>query len=123
MVNAIKTEEPRLAAVAEDTKDLALERESTVPAPRSMARRRAIDLIEEAQRQLKLMTGYPIDSVAEFRKTDDGWELTVTAVELERIPPSTDVLAEYVVGLDKEGDIVDYRRGRRYYRDQVGMSE
>lgn len=82
--------------------------------------RRPIDLIESAKRQLKELTGYPVDSVSEFGRTEDGWKLTVTVVELGRIPPATDVLAEYIVGLNRMGDIVDYRRGRRYFRDQVG---
>lgn len=86
-------------------------------------RRRPVDLIDGARSQLKALTGYPVDSVSEFGKTDDGWKLTVAVVELRRIPPSTDVLAEYVVGLDPDGDIVDYHRGRRYYRDQVGEPE
>lgn len=81
---------------------------------------RPIELIESAKRQLKELTGYPVDSVSGFGRTEGGWSLTVTVVELSRIPPATDVLAEYIVGLDRMGDIVDYRRGRRYFRDQVG---
>ncbi len=85
-------------------------------------RLRPVDLIEKAKGQLKELTGYPIDSVSEFGRVEDGWRMTITVVELSRIPPATDVLAEYVVGLDKTGDIIDYRRGRRYFRDQVGES-
>ncbi len=69
------------------------------------------------------LTGFPVDSAVGFHETDGGWELTVAVVELERIPPATDVLAEFVVGLNETGDIVDYRRGRRYYRDEVGEPE
>lgn len=93
--------------------------ESKAPA---MPRLRPVDLIEKAKGQLKELTGYPIDSVSEFGRVEDGWRMTITVVELSRIPPSTDVLAEYVVGLDRTGDIIDYRRGRRYFRDQVGES-
>lgn len=82
--------------------------------------RRPIELIAEAKRQLKELTGYPVDSVSEFGRVEDGWKLTIAVVELSRIPPATDVLAEYIVGLDRAGDIVDYRRGCRYFRDQVG---
>ncbi len=92
-------------------------------APSASAGRRPVDLIDEAKRQLTKLTGYPVDSVVGFSKTDEGWRLTVTVVELNRIPPATDVLAEYVVGLDEAGVVVDYRRGRRYFRDQVGEPE
>jgi len=122
MADAGETEKPRLATEPKGT-DAGTAGPAATAVPSPTVKRRPIDLIEEAQKQLKQMTGYPVDSVAEFRRSDDGWKLTVTVVELERIPASTDVLAEYVVGLDKDGDIVDYRRGRRYYRDQVGEPE
>ena len=123
MIDAMETEEPRLVAVPKGAKDVAAKPNPVASRRSPMARRRAIDIVEEAQRQLKQMIGYPVDGVAEFYGTDDGWKLTVTVVELERIPPSTDVMAEYVVGLDTEGDIVDYRRRQRYYRDQVSVPE
>lgn len=90
------------------------------PAEPAATARRPIDLIEGAKRQLKELIDYPVDGVSGFNRTDDGWKLSITVVELSRIPSSTDVLAEYVVGLNEAGDIVDYSRGRRYFRDQVG---
>ena len=92
-------------------------------APAAPAKRRPIDLIEGAKRQLRELTCYPVDSASEFGKTDDGWKLTVNVVELNRIPPATDVLAEYVMDLDEAGNVVGYHRGRRYSRGQVGDPE
>lgn len=88
-----------------------------------LARRRPIDLIAAAKLQLQELTGYPVDSVANFSKTEEGWQLLVAVVELRRIPPTTDVMAEYVVHLDESGSIVDFRRQGRYLRNQVGDSE
>jgi hypothetical protein len=45
--------------------------------------------------------------------------VTVQVVELSRIPNSTDVLGSYAVTLDKEGELVGYRRNRRYHRNQA----
>lgn len=95
--------------------------ETKAPAP--AAKLRPIDLIAGAKRQLKELTGYPVDSVAGLGKSDDGWALTVTVVELNRIPAATDVLAEYEVDLDEAGDITGYRRGRRFHRGEVGGVE
>ena len=68
-----------------------------------------------------MLTGYGVDSVSGFTRSDGGgWRLSVTVVELHRIPPITDVLASYAVDLDEAGDIVSYHRGRRYFRDQLG---
>src|SRR5262245_42248108 len=101
--------------------------ESPSPAPQAPRRaepalppRRPVELIARAKEQLRILTGYGVDSVAGFTKSDGGWHLSVTMVELHRIPPVTDVLAGYEVDLDAAGDIVSYRRGKRYFRDQVG---
>ena len=40
-------------------------------------------------------------------------------MELERIPPSTDVLASYEVALDGDGNLLGYERTRRYVRSQA----
>jgi hypothetical protein len=84
------------------------------------ARRRPAELIARAKEQLPGLIGYNVDSVAGFTKADGGWHLSVTVIELHRIPAATDVLASYEVDLDDIGDIVSYHRGRRYFRDQVG---
>ena len=114
--------EPDAAPDREGARPAAADRATEAPGVGAPATppRRPIELIEEAKRQLKELTGYPVDSVSEFGRVEDGWKLTIAVVELSRIPPATDVLAEYIVGLDRAGDIVDYRRGRRYFRDQVG---
>lgn len=88
-----------------------------------VTKRRPIDLIDEAKSQLSSLTGFPVDTVSGFAKADDGWRLTITAVELSRIPNTGDVLADYDVSLDMAGDIVSYHRGRRYLRSQVGDAE
>jgi hypothetical protein len=60
------------------------------------------------------------DSVSGVQKVDEGWRLDVEVTELERIPPSTTVMATYEVDLDADGEIRGYRRKRRYYRNQAG---
>ncbi len=50
---------------------------------------------------------------------DGGWHVTVSVVELSRIPNSTDVLGAYRVTLDPEGELAGYRRVRRYQRNQA----
>ena len=37
-------------------------------------------------------------------------------VEVPRVPASTDVMASYQLTLDGDGNVVRYRRARRYYR-------
>ena len=80
-------------------------------------------VIARARDELADLLGYKVDSVSGFEKTDGGWRLTVTALELCRIPATTDVLASYEVLLNEAGDIVNYHRDRRYLRNQVGDQE
>jgi hypothetical protein len=96
--------------------------ESALPPPPqpAPAQRRPVDLIARAKEQLRSLTGYGVDNVSGFAKVDGGWQLSLTVVELHRIPPITDMLASYKVDLDEAGDIVSYRRSKRYFRDQVG---
>ncbi|MFI5016039.1 MAG: gas vesicle protein GvpO [Hyphomicrobiales bacterium] len=87
---------------------------------RASARSRPVELISRAKEQLRDLTGYGVDSVSDFAKADGGWHMSVTVVELHRIPAATDVLASYAVDVDEAGDIVSYHRSKRYFRDQVG---
>jgi hypothetical protein len=69
--------------------------------------------------QLAELLGRPPESVSALKQTEDGWEADVEVLEVERIPDTTSVLASYRVTLDEEGDLVEYRRTRRYTRGQI----
>lgn len=104
--------------------------EATVPSRNSPARsnRRqtfsaSVSVIARAREELQHLTGYKVDSVSAFERTDDGWKLSVTVVELRRIPVATDVLATYEVILNEAGDVITYHRGNRYLRGQVGQDQ
>jgi hypothetical protein len=79
---------------------------------RAKRRRRAVNLdsIEKGVVQLAALTGREPESVLGVTRVDDGWELTVEVVELERIPPSTNLTATYEAELDEDGNLVSYRR-------------
>jgi Gas vesicle synthesis protein GvpO len=50
---------------------------------------------------------------------DDGWVVQFEVVEDRRIPSSADVLALYEVEVDAEGELLGFRRTRRYLRGQT----
>lgn len=77
-------------------------------------------IITRARDELAALTGFKVDSIAGFEKINDGWRLSVTVVELRRIPASTDILATYEATLNEAGDIVNYHRNSRYSRNQTG---
>ncbi len=49
-------------------------------------------------------------------RTDDGWCVVVDVLEVPRIPDTTSLLAAYEVQLDRDGELMEYRRVRRYRR-------
>lgn len=81
---------------------------------------KSVAVITQARQELAALTGYEVDSVSGFEKTNEGWRLTVTVVEVHRIPATTDVLATYEVTLNEAGDVINYHRTNRYFRNQVG---
>jgi hypothetical protein len=80
----------------------------------------ARDVAKSAAQQVQLLTGKNPEGVTSLERQEDGWLVGVEVVETHRIPDSTDILAEYRVQLDEQGDLVSYRRSQRYYR---GRSE
>ena len=75
-----------------------------------------------AQQHLQELTGRPVESVSGLSRQPDGWTVTLELVELERVPPTTDILASYRVELDEEGELMGYERVSRYYRNQADGS-
>jgi hypothetical protein len=75
-------------------------------------------LAEQARALLQELSSSDVESVSGIDRTRDGWVITLEAVEVRRIPESTDVMATYDVELDGDGDLVRYERRRRYPRAQ-----
>ena len=59
------------------------------------------------------------ESVISIDWKDEEWCVGVEVVEVSRIPDSTDILAVFEVRLDTDGDLISYRRLRRYARGQL----
>ncbi|MER5766281.1 gas vesicle protein GvpO [Streptomyces sp. NPDC001985] len=69
-----------------------------------------------ACRSLEGLVDHPAEGVSEVRRSDDGWCVVVDVLEVARIPDTTSLLASYEVQLDQRGDLLEYRRVRRYRR-------
>jgi gas vesicle protein GvpO len=73
-----------------------------------------------AMDQLSMLTNRAVEGVSSLEQDEDGWIFHVELVELDRIPDSTSVLASYETHTDDEGNVVSYKRTRRYTRNQAG---
>ncbi|TVT20946.1 gas vesicle protein [Amycolatopsis rhizosphaerae] len=63
----------------------------------------------------KLTMKTPV-GVTMVEPAEDGWVAEVEVVEERRIPSSADMLALYEVEMDLDGNLLAYRRTRRYGR-------
>ena len=78
---------------------------------------KAVELIEQAKRQVADLTGLKPETVSSFsRDGDENWIVKVEALELTRVPSTMDVLGTYEVTISNDGELVGFRRARRYHR-------
>ena len=76
----------------------------------------AADAAKAASSQIAQLTGREPESVTGIEPTEDGWVVGVEVVEDRRVPSSADILATYEVECDADGQLISYRRIRRYSR-------
>jgi hypothetical protein len=80
----------------------------------------AVELSRAALATVEDLTGYEPEAVTGLEWDGEFWRVTVDALELARIPNTTDVLGSYAVQLDDQGKLHGYRRMRRYQRGHAG---
>jgi hypothetical protein len=79
----------------------------------------ASELGRAALTTVQELTGYEPEAVTGLEWDGEFWQVTVDALELPRVPNTTDLLGSYVVQLDEDGTLRGYRRARRFQRGQV----
>ena len=86
-------------------------------APKEPAKRSpGLRIARRAAQQLAELTGKEPESIIGLKRTDDGWQVQLEVLEVNRIPHTTDLLALYQVDVDSDGELVAYRRVSRYVR-------
>jgi hypothetical protein len=82
------------------------------------------EFAQHARRELSEITGLEAESVTSLERAEDGsWIVTVELLELSRVPDTDDVIGSYEVELDEKGELLGYRRLRRYARSQAGEEQ
>jgi hypothetical protein len=81
----------------------------------------AMEAMRSANAHLRELTGREAESVVHIEPDDDGgWLVGLEVLELRRIPNTTDLLACYELQVDEDGELIGYRRLRRYTRAEQG---
>lgn len=83
---------------------------------------RVVEVLRAAGAQLAELTGMTAESVSSFSRTEDGWQLVVEVLELARVPDTASLLASYEVEVDRDGELISYRRTQRYERGRADRS-
>ena len=76
----------------------------------------ARDAAQRAGEILGELVDGPVEGVCEVCRSGEGWRVGVDVLELSRIPDTTSLLATYEVDLDQDGELLEYRRTRRFRR-------
>jgi hypothetical protein len=79
----------------------------------------AAEAVRRATGQIAELSGRDPESVVAIERAEHGWWIGVEVVETRRIPDSADILAIYETELDCHGELVSYRRVRRYARGSL----
>ncbi|WP_188188973.1 gas vesicle protein GvpO [Nonomuraea sp. SYSU D8015] len=67
-------------------------------------------------RHITGLTAKEVEGATRVQPVEDGWMVEVEVVEDRRVPSSGDILALYEAELDMDGNLISYRRKRRYRR-------
>jgi hypothetical protein len=79
-----------------------------------------MEIAARAREELAEITGLEAEGVTAIEQEEDGaWRVTIEVLELSRVPETDDMLGSYEVELDEDGEILGYRRVRRYARSQA----
>ena len=73
-----------------------------------------------ALEQFRELGRHHIEGVVAVEPDNEGWCVVIEVVEDEHVPSTADIMAEYEVQLDHDGDLTGFRRTRRYVRGRAG---
>ncbi|MBO0729291.1 MAG: gas vesicle protein [Acidimicrobiaceae bacterium] len=76
-------------------------------------------IISKARNQMEELTGRSAEAITAVERNDGGWRLNIELLELQRIPDSTSILGCYEVRVDGDGNLLDYVRTARYFRNHA----
>jgi hypothetical protein len=93
------------------------------PARRGRQGMTAGEAAKAALREITALTAKQPEGVTGVERTEDGWTVGIELVEDQRIPSSSDILATYETTIDADGELLSYRRVRRYARGRGDTEE
>jgi Gas vesicle synthesis protein GvpO len=93
------------------------------PTRRNRSAMTAAEAAKAALREIAELTAKQPEGITQVARTEDGWTIGIELVEDQRIPSSADILATYETTIDADGELLSYRRVRRYARGRGDTEE
>ncbi|MCF2573832.1 gas vesicle protein GvpO [Brevibacterium sp. UCMA 11754] len=115
-------ESPRRSTAAAPSKSRTVKSKASAPKSQDTktasepARVSTVQAVKRAVEQFSALTGRSPESVVGARWVDDHWAVRLEVVESRRVPDTADLLAEYDIQLDGQGELLEYSRQNRYVR-------
>jgi len=81
------------------------------------------DMVEKVRQEFQTLTNLKLGSTVSVRKDKNGWHVQVEALEKASIPDSQDILANYELNADEDGNVVDFARIGLRRRNDATASE
>lgn len=79
----------------------------------------AADASKLGVQQIAKLTGKEPEGVTGVEPGEGGWIVTVEVLDDRRVPSSSDVLSAYETEISSDGDLLSYRRIKRYSRGSL----
>ena len=79
----------------------------------------ANEIIKKAQEEFARLSKLPVNAVIGLAKREDGWVVSLEALERKAIPDTMDVLGLYEVRLDSEGTLLGFERKKLRKRGET----
>lgn len=70
----------------------------------------ADEIIKKARDEFTKLSKVPLEGAIGLSKVEEGWSVSVEAVEKKSIPEGMDVLGIYEIRLDDEGNLLGFER-------------
>jgi hypothetical protein len=93
------------------------------PTRRRSSAMTAAEAAHAALREIAQLTAKRPEGITGVERGEDGWTVGIELVEDQRIPSSADILAIYETTIDAGGELLSYRRVRRYARGRGDTEE
>jgi hypothetical protein len=76
-------------------------------------------IIKKAQEEFASLSKLPVNAVIGLTKAEEGWMVSLEALERKAIPDTMDVLGQYEIRLDSEGNLLGFERKKLRKRGET----